>query len=50
MYAPVASRFVTYGVALDAVSQAWVEALLALPAMREWLQAAAAETEVLEDH
>lgn len=43
MYAPVATRFVTYGVTLDAVSQAYVEAIRALPAMRAWK--AAAETE-----
>jgi len=40
MYAPVATRFVTYGVALDAVSQAYVDAILAMPAMKEWIAAA----------
>ena len=43
MYAPVVTRFVTYGVALDAVGQAYVEAVQALPAMREWTAAALAE-------
>jgi glutathione S-transferase len=43
MYAPVVSRFVTYGVALDQVSAAYRDAVLALPAMAEWLAAAAAE-------
>ncbi|MBW4659146.1 MAG: glutathione S-transferase family protein [Drouetiella hepatica Uher 2000/2452] len=50
MFAPVVSRFVTYGVPLDAIAQAYAEATLGLPAMQEWLIAAAAETEVLVDH
>lgn len=45
MYAPVVLRFKTYGVRLDAISQAYAEAILALPAMQAWLQAAQAETE-----
>ena len=47
MYAPVATRFKTYAVALSAPSQSYVERLLALPAMQDWYAAAAAETEVL---
>lgn len=43
MFAPVASRFVTYGVPLDPVSQAYVETLWSFPAMQEWLIAAEAE-------
>jgi len=46
MFAPVASRFVTYGVSLDAVSQAYVETIWALPSMKQWL----AEAEVKEEH
>jgi glutathione S-transferase len=42
MYAPVASRFHTYAVALDPVCQAYADAILALPAFSEW-QAAAQE-------
>ena len=49
MYAPVASRFVTWGVDMDDTARAWVEALSGLPAMREWLAAAEAEEEVIED-
>ena len=45
MYAPVAVRFLGYGVALDEVTQAYVDALAALPAWREWWDAAQAETE-----
>lgn len=48
MYAPVVTRFRTYGVALDPVAAAYVEAVLALPAMREWCAAAAVETEVID--
>ena len=44
MYAPVAVRFKLYGIALDDVCQAYVEALYSLPALQEWLAAAALET------
>ncbi|MTJ81148.1 MAG: glutathione S-transferase family protein [Telmatospirillum sp.] len=40
MFAPVATRFDTYGVPLDAVSAAYVEEVMAQPAMREWIAAA----------
>lgn len=43
MYAPVTTRFVTYGVALDAVSAAYVDAVTGLAPMREWAAGAAAE-------
>lgn len=36
MYAPVVTRFRSYGVQLDGVCQAYCEAVLALPAMQEW--------------
>jgi glutathione S-transferase len=42
MYAPVATRLRTYGVALDPVAAAYVEAVHAWPLFREW-QAAALE-------
>ncbi|WP_430397996.1 glutathione S-transferase family protein [Ferrovibrio sp.] len=44
MYAPVVTRFRTYGIALDPVSQTYCDAVMAHPAMREWCQAAAQET------
>jgi glutathione S-transferase len=47
MFAPVTTRFKTYAVALSATSQRYADQLLALPAMKEWYAAAAAETEVL---
>ena len=43
MYAPVATRFRTYGVPMDAVSAAYVDAIYAYPAMQEWISASAKE-------
>jgi glutathione S-transferase len=40
MFAPVVLRFQSYGVLLDSVCAAYVEAVLALPAMQEWIAAA----------
>jgi len=48
MFAPVCTRFATYGVELDPVSHAYQQAVLALPAMQEWTQAAAAEPWVID--
>jgi glutathione S-transferase len=45
MFAPVAIRFDGYGVPTDEVATAYMQALFALPAMREWREAGAAETE-----
>lgn len=39
MYAPVVLRFVSYDVALDPVERAYADAILALPALQEWLAA-----------
>ena len=36
MYAPVVSRFETYGVEVPAPVRAYMDRMLALPAMREW--------------
>jgi glutathione S-transferase len=43
MYAPVVLRFRTYGVAVN--NQEYVERVLSLPAMREWIEAAEREAE-----
>lgn len=48
MYAPVATRFRTYGVTLDPVSAAYCEAIFAYPAFKEWEAAALAETAVID--
>jgi len=45
MYAPVVSRFITYGpLDLNADGAAYLEAIRTLPAMKEWGEGAAAET------
>lgn len=49
MYAPVCTRFRTYDVELDDVSDAYCTAVLALPAMREWIAAAELEPDELEE-
>ncbi|MBI2308262.1 MAG: glutathione S-transferase family protein [Rhodocyclales bacterium] len=43
MYAPVVWRFVTYAVDVPPLVRAWMDAMLALPAMQEWRAGAAAE-------
>jgi glutathione S-transferase len=42
-YAPVVSRFITYGVTPDGVAGEYMEAVWALPAMRNWAEKARAE-------
>ncbi len=42
-YAPVVTRFETYGIHLPAIAQAYSQRVLALPAMHEWIAAAKAE-------
>jgi glutathione S-transferase len=49
MYAPVVSRFHTYAVEVGAVAGAYMEAVMALPAWREWRAAALAEPWVLPE-
>ncbi len=44
-YAPVVTRFETYAVALPPAAQAYCDAVRALPAVREWCEAARRETE-----
>jgi glutathione S-transferase len=44
-YAPVVMRFQTYAVKLPSVAQAYCEAVQALGAVREWIEAARRETE-----
>ncbi len=47
-YAPVVSRFRTYGVAMGPVAEAYAEAVRDWPDMREWAAASAAEPWVIE--
>ncbi len=46
MYAPVVTRFRTYGVGLGGAAAQYANAIYALPSMQEWIVAAHAETEV----
>ena len=49
MYAPVCSRVTTYGIALDATPQRYVDTVMAMPEMIEWVEAASAEPdEIIE--
>ena len=50
MFAPVATRFVTYGVKLPPACQRYVETLIALPALQLWYADARAEREALEEY
>jgi glutathione S-transferase len=47
MFTPVATRFQTYGVAMDPISQRYASSVLAVPAMQRWHQAALAEPWIL---
>lgn len=49
-YAPVVMRFWTYRLEAGPVEQAYIEAVRGLPAMREWIEAAAAEPELIEKY
>jgi glutathione S-transferase len=48
MYAPVASRLHTYGIAVSAVSRGYIDAVLALPAFAEWRAAGLQEPWVMQ--
>ena len=45
MYAPVCTRFLTYDVELDPACAGYCAAIMALPAMQDWVAAAKAEHE-----
>jgi glutathione S-transferase len=49
MFAPVCTRFATYEVKLDGISAAYNKTVLAMPLMQEWIDAARAEPEELEE-
>jgi glutathione S-transferase len=48
MFAPVVIRFDGYGVPVDEACARYMDAINALPAMREWRDAAAREPEIVE--
>ncbi len=49
MYAPVVTRFITYGVKLEGRPSDYMNAVWALPELQEWVKAGAAETERLAE-
>jgi glutathione S-transferase len=49
MYAPVVTRFRTYAVKLDRICSDYCDTVMALPEMIEWIEAAKAEPEALEE-
>jgi glutathione S-transferase len=49
MYAPVVSRFYTYDVAVGPIARGYMHAVMALPAWRDWREAALAEPWVLAE-
>jgi len=48
-YAPVVSRFATYGVRLPEAAKTYADYILNLPAMQEWIDGARAEHDFLAD-
>jgi glutathione S-transferase len=49
MFAPEVTRFVSYDVALDPPCAAYCETMMALPAMQEWVAAAEAEPDEIDE-
>lgn len=49
MFAPVVTRFITYEVALDPVCVAYCDTVMGLPAMKEWVAAAEAEPDEIDE-
>lgn len=49
MFAPVVTRFITYEVAIDPVCVAYCDTIMALPAMKEWVAAAEAEPDEIDE-
>lgn len=49
MYAPVVTRLLTYDVPLDKASAAYCKRIMELPAMKEWVAAAKAEPDEIDE-
>ena len=49
MYAPVATRFRTYDVKLDPVSQAYCDQIMAMPEMKLWIADAHKEPDEIDE-
>jgi len=50
MYAPVVARFNTYGLPVSAATRAYMDAVMALPAWREWHDAAMQERWIMRNN
>ena len=50
MFAPVVTRFVTYGIPMSDISRAYADAIYAQPFMTEWIAASAVEPWVIEKY
>jgi glutathione S-transferase len=48
MFAPVVHRFQTYAIEVESSARGYMDAMMALPAFRQWTRAALAETLVIE--
>lgn len=48
MFAPVAMRFITYGIELTPQAQAYVDRITQLPSMQKWIASALTETDVVD--
>ncbi|HYA65463.1 MAG TPA: glutathione S-transferase family protein [Burkholderiaceae bacterium] len=49
MFAPVVTRFLTYDVSLDPLSDRYCRQIMSLPAMQEWIAAARVEPEEVDE-
>lgn len=49
MYAPVCTRFLTYGVKVDRQARDYCDTIMNLPEMLEWIEAARAEPDIVEE-
>ena len=49
MFAPVVTRFITYGIALDPMCEAYCQTIVSMPEMKEWIAAATAEPDDIEE-
>jgi len=49
MYAPVVTRFATYDVKLEPRLEAYADLIMAMPEMQDWISAAKAEPEEIEE-
>lgn len=49
MFAPVVTRFITYAVPLDPACVAYCDTVMGLPAMKEWVAAAEAEPDEIDE-